>query len=74
MVQAHQCDVDRPPDAEWRGKQSRYGGVQANEKLEAGYAIPPTAPLVSGSSASLIPYSDLGQQGRRFVTDVVTQN
>lgn len=53
-----------------------YGGVayigQANEKLEAGYANPPTTSLVSGSSASLVPYSDLGQQGRRFVTDVVT--
>jgi uncharacterized membrane protein len=27
---------------------------------------------VSGSAASLLPFADLGQQGRRYVTDVVT--
>ena len=37
-----------------------------------GYATPPTSPLVSGSPESLLPFADLGQQGRRFVTDVVT--
>jgi uncharacterized membrane protein len=45
---------------------------RANQKLEAGYATPPTSPLVSGSPDSLLPFADLGQQGRRFVTDVVT--
>jgi uncharacterized membrane protein len=45
---------------------------RANQKLEGGYGIPPTSPLVSGSPDSLLPYADLGQQGRRFVTDVVT--
>jgi uncharacterized membrane protein len=45
---------------------------RANQKLEAGYGTPPTSPLVSGSPDSLLPYADLGQQGRRFVTDVVT--
>jgi uncharacterized membrane protein len=45
---------------------------RANEKVEPGYATPPASPLVSGSPQSLLPFSDLGQQGRRFVTDVVT--
>jgi uncharacterized membrane protein len=45
---------------------------RANEKLEPAYARPPTSPRVSGSPASLSPFEDLGQQGRRFVTDVVT--
>jgi uncharacterized membrane protein len=45
---------------------------RANERVEPAYATPPPSPLLSGSSESLLPYSDLGQQGRRFVTDVVT--
>jgi uncharacterized membrane protein len=45
---------------------------RANEKVEQGYATPPASPLLSGSAASLLPFTDLGQQGRRFVTDVVT--
>jgi uncharacterized membrane protein len=45
---------------------------RANEKVEPGYATPPPNPLVSGSEQSLLPFDDLGQQGRRFVTDVVT--
>ena len=45
---------------------------RTNQRLEPGYAEPPDSPLVSGSSASLLPFSDLGQEGRRFVTDVVT--
>jgi uncharacterized membrane protein len=45
---------------------------RANEKVEPGYATPPPSPLVSGSAESLLPFADLGQQGRRFVTDVVT--
>jgi Alpha/beta-hydrolase family/Alpha/beta-hydrolase family N-terminus len=45
---------------------------RANEKLDPGYATPPTSPLVSGSPDSLLPFIDLGQQGRRYVTDVVT--
>jgi uncharacterized membrane protein len=45
---------------------------RANEKVEPGYATPPPNPLVSGSPQSLLPFADLGQQGRRFVTDVVT--
>jgi hypothetical protein len=45
---------------------------RANQRLEPGYATPPTSPLVSGSPDSLLPFDDLGQQGRRYVTDVVT--
>jgi uncharacterized membrane protein len=45
---------------------------RANEKVDPGYATPPASPLVSGSAESLLPFADLGQQGRRFVTDVVT--
>jgi uncharacterized membrane protein len=45
---------------------------QANEKIDPGYALPPTSPLVSGSAESLCPFEELGQQGRRYVTDVIT--
>jgi uncharacterized membrane protein len=45
---------------------------RANEKVEPGYATPPVSPLVSGSEPSLSPFADLGQQGRRYVTDVLT--
>jgi len=45
---------------------------RANQKVEPGYSTPPTSPLVSGSPESLLPFADLGQQGRRYVTDVVT--
>jgi uncharacterized membrane protein len=45
---------------------------RANEKVEPGYSTPPATPLVSGGTDSLLPFADLGQQGRRYVTDVVT--
>jgi uncharacterized membrane protein len=45
---------------------------RANEKVEPAYATPPASPLLSGSEDSLLPFADLGQQGRRYVTDVVT--
>jgi uncharacterized membrane protein len=45
---------------------------RANEKVEPAYATPPGSPLVSGGPGSLLPFADLGQQGRRYVTDVVT--
>src|SRR5215218_6782640 len=44
---------------------------RANEKVEPAYSTPPASPLMSGSAASLLPFADLGQQGRRYVTDVV---
>ncbi len=45
---------------------------RANEKIEPGYSHPPMVDLVSGSPNSFSPFADLGQQGRRFVTDVLT--
>src|SRR5829696_133561 len=43
-----------------------------NQRLEPGYVEPPDSPLVSGSPERLAPFADLGQQGRRYVTDVLT--
>ena len=45
---------------------------RANEKIDPGYAIPPESPAVSGSNDSIMPFELLGQQGRRYVSDVVT--
>lgn len=45
---------------------------KGNERVEGGYSAAPTNPLVSGSPESISPFEDLGQQGRRFVTDVLT--
>jgi uncharacterized membrane protein len=45
---------------------------RANEKIEPAYAHAPTSDFVSGGHNSISPYADLGQQGRRFVTDVLT--
>lgn len=45
---------------------------RANEKVDPGYRTPPASPLVSGSAESLLPFEDLGQQGRRFINDVAT--
>jgi uncharacterized membrane protein len=45
---------------------------RANQKVEPAYATPPGTPLVSGSPHSLLPFADLGMEGRRFVTDVLT--
>ncbi len=45
---------------------------RANEKIDPGYATPPHDPAVSGSPESILPFELLGQQGRRFVTDVAT--
>jgi uncharacterized membrane protein len=45
---------------------------RGNEKLVPAYAAPPASPLVSGSAESVLPFADLGWEGRRYVTDVVT--
>ncbi|CAN5903100.1 hypothetical protein BH23ACT10_BH23ACT10_12120 [soil metagenome] len=49
---------------------ARVGRV--NDTIEPAYARPPSSPLVSGSPDSLLPFEDLGQQGRHYVSDVVT--
>jgi len=46
--------------------------AKANEKVEPGYDKAPGSEFVSGGPASISPFGDLGLQGRRFVTDVVT--
>ena len=46
--------------------------ARANEKVEPGYDEPPTSENVSGGPASISPFEELGLQGRRYVTDVVT--
>ena len=46
--------------------------ARSNEKLEPAYSEPPTHAFSSGGPTSISPFSELGLQGRRFVTDVVT--
>jgi uncharacterized membrane protein len=48
--------------------------ARANERIEPAYSRPPTSPLVSGGEGSQSAFEDLGQQGRRFVTDVVDRD
>jgi uncharacterized membrane protein len=45
---------------------------RANAKVEPGYSEPPQSPYVSGGPTSASPFEDLGQQGRRYVTDTLT--
>ena len=45
---------------------------RANEMLAPAYSAPPDNPMVSGSRESLLPFADLGWEGRRYVSDVVT--
>jgi uncharacterized membrane protein len=45
---------------------------RSNEKVEPAYATPPASPYLSGSPESKSPFVELGLQGRRYVTDVVT--
>lgn len=45
-----------------------------NRTIEATYDQPPDNPRVSGSLASLSAFAELGRQGRRFVTDVLTSD
>ncbi|MGI9642844.1 MAG: alpha/beta-hydrolase family protein [Acidimicrobiia bacterium] len=44
---------------------------RANEKVEPGYSVPPTSPLVSGGPDSRSTFAELGLQGRRFVSHAV---
>ncbi len=46
--------------------------TKSNDKVEPGYATPPTAPEVSGSPDSVSTFEELGLQGRRYVIDVPT--
>ncbi len=53
-----------------------YAGVsfiaRKNEEIEPAYSTPPDSPYVSAGPNSASPFDELGLQGRRFVTDVVT--
>jgi uncharacterized membrane protein len=46
---------------------------RANERLEPGYSMPPTSPLVSGGPHSVCSFDELGLQGRRFVSHALTE-
>lgn len=45
------------------------GLARYDRVLDPGYDMPPTAPTRSGSQDSHVPWSRLGRQGRRFITD-----
>ena len=45
---------------------------RTNSKIEAAFATPPSNENVSGGPNSISPYSQLGLQGRRYVSEVVT--
>ncbi len=57
--------------AYWAGV-SKIG--QVNEIFESNYNEAPTNPNVSGSKNSISSFEDLGLQGRRYVTDVLSKN
>ena len=46
--------------------------ARSNEKIEPAYAKPPESEYVSGGPKSISPFFEVGLQGRRFLTDVVT--
>jgi uncharacterized membrane protein len=59
------------------GAASVYGYVVArlsrvNSTVEVNFASPPSTQYVSGGPNSISPFEELGLQGRRFVTEVVT--
>ena len=45
------------------------GLARYDRVLDPGYDIPPTTQMRSGSPGSHVPWSRLGRQGRRFITD-----
>jgi uncharacterized membrane protein len=53
-----------------------YAGValiaRKNETVEPAYSKPPESEFVSGGPKSISPFLEVGLQGRRFLTDVVT--
>jgi uncharacterized membrane protein len=46
--------------------------ARKNEEIEPAYSQPPDNAYASGGPNSISPFDELGLQGRRFVTDVVT--
>ena len=47
---------------------------RTNAKIEPAYASPPSNQYVSGGPNSISPWGQMGLQGRRFVSDVVTRD
>lgn len=54
----------------YRGLVSRL--ARNNAKIETAFSSPPSSEHVSGGPNSISPYGELGLQGRRFVSEVVT--
>ena len=59
------------------GAVTAYGSLvrrlsKLNSKVESGYSSPPSNEYVSGGPNSISPFEELGLQGRRFVSEVVT--
>ncbi len=46
--------------------------ARANSRIEPAYSTPPSNPHVSGGPNSISPYEEMGLQGRRYVSEVVT--
>ncbi|MCZ7533846.1 MAG: alpha/beta hydrolase [Acidimicrobiia bacterium] len=46
--------------------------ARSNEKIEPAYSKPPESEFVSGGPKSISSFYEVGLQGRRFLTDVVT--
>ncbi len=46
--------------------------ARSNEKIEPAYSEPPSNVFVSGGPNSISPFDELGLQGRRYVSDVMT--
>lgn len=54
----------------YRGMVSRL--ARNNSKIESAFSSPPSNEHVSGGPNSISPYGELGLQGRRYVSEVVT--
>jgi uncharacterized membrane protein len=59
------------------GAVTLYGSLvrrisRANAKMETNFSVPPSNEYVSGGPNSVSPFEELGLQGRRYVTEVVT--
>jgi len=56
----------------YRGLAARMS--RTNNTVEPAYASPPSSPYVSGGPNSISPWEQMGLQGRRFVSEVVTRD
>jgi hypothetical protein len=61
------------------GAVALYGSLvrrisRANAKMETNFSTPPSNEFVSGGPNSISPFEELGLQGRRYVTEVVSSD